>query len=77
LLCLAENIFRHRNKDSNITKEIFIQDIIYGLVYLALIDDDPIGYTILNRNGSIYEYYVEEIQEKKVVEKLLLTTLTS
>ena len=62
----------NKNKDSNITKEIFIQNIMDGLVYIALIDDDPIGYAILNSNGSIYEYYVEDVQKKEVVAELLL-----
>lgn len=62
----------NKNKDSNITKEIFIQNIIDGLVYIALMDDDPIGYAILNSNGRICEYYVEDIPRNEEVKKLLL-----
>jgi hypothetical protein len=62
----------NKNKNSNITTEIFIQNIIDGLVYIALIDDDPIGYAILNSNGGIYEYDVENIQEYEEIKKLLL-----
>lgn len=35
-------------------------------------DDDPIGYAILNSNGRICEYYVEDVQKKEVVAELLL-----
>ena len=61
----------NKNKNSNITKEIFIQNIIDGLVYITLMDDDPIGYAIINGNGGICEYYVEDIQEKEDVKRLL------
>ena len=43
----------NKNKDSNITKEIFIQNIMDGLVYIALIDDDPIGYALLDKDGKM------------------------
>ena len=61
----------NKNKDSNITKEIFIQNIIDGLVYVALVEDDPIGYAILNDNGRIHEYYVDDPPTRKYVKKLL------
>ena len=53
MLCLAEDIFRYKNKNSDITKEIFIQNIIGGLVYIALMDDDPIGYALLDKDGKM------------------------
>ena len=43
----------NKNKQSNITKEIFIKNIIEGLVYVALIDDDPIGYALLDKDGKM------------------------
>ena len=43
----------NKNKQSNITKEIFIENIIKRSVLVALIDDDPIGYALLDKNRSL------------------------
>ena len=43
----------NKNKQSNITKETFIKNIKEGLVYVALIDDDPLGYALLDKNGKM------------------------
>jgi len=61
------------NHRSNFSKEDFIQKIKENLVRIALIEDDPYGYAILDENKSVKEYYIENgINWPDEIKKLLL-----